>query len=61
MNEKQKYWNTLELPAILNRLAEQASFSAGKELALALEPAFELLEVRYRQEETAEARKLLSV
>jgi DNA mismatch repair protein MutS2 len=55
------YWETLELPKVLSRLAEYASFSAGKELALALAPSADLEEVRYWQEETAEARKLLDV
>jgi len=56
-----KYWQTLELPKILSRLAEHTSFSAGRELALALEPATTLEEVRCRQEETTQARRLLEV
>jgi DNA mismatch repair protein MutS2 len=56
-----KHWETLELPAILGRLAEYASFSAGRELALALTPSSDLEEVRYRQAETEEARRLLDV
>jgi len=54
-----KYLQTLELPKILSRLAEYTSFSAGRELALNLSPSTELEEVRRRQEETSEARKLL--
>ena len=56
-----EYWEILECPTVLNRLAQFASFSAGKELALALTPSSDIREVRYRQEETAEARKLLDV
>jgi DNA mismatch repair protein MutS2 len=54
------YWNKLELPAVLGRLAEYTSFSAGKALALSLAPAIELGQVRRRQRETSEARQLLS-
>lgn len=56
-----KYWEKLELPAILDRLSEHTSFSAGKELALALTPSSDLDEVRQRQQETWEARGLLDV
>jgi DNA mismatch repair protein MutS2 len=56
-----KHLNTLELPKILERLARHADFSASKELALALRPAFYLSEVQERQAETREARRLLSV
>jgi len=56
-----EYMNTLELPAILHRLAEHASFSAGKERARSLVPSNDLDEVRHRQQETTEARKLLDV
>ena len=55
----EKYWEILELPTILRRLSQYASFSAGKELALDLMPSTELDEVRYQQEQTEEARKLL--
>jgi DNA mismatch repair protein MutS2 len=54
------YWEKLELPAVLGRLAEYTSFSAGRELALALTPATDLGQVRRRQRETSEARQLLS-
>ena len=54
-------WEKLELPTVLGRLAEHASFSAGKALALALTPSVDLQEVRRRQQETDEARRLLSV
>ncbi len=56
-----KYLQTLELDKILQRLADHTSFSAGRELALALRPAVELEEVRRRQRETAEAKLLLSL
>ena len=53
--------HTLELPAILARLAEHASFSAGRERALALAPSPDVDEVVHRQQETSEARHLLDV
>ena len=54
------YWAKLELPAVLERLAEYTSFSGGKALALALTPATDQGQVRRRQRETSEARQLLS-
>ncbi|MFN2230948.1 MAG: endonuclease MutS2 [Anaerolineae bacterium] len=54
------YWTKLELPAILERLAEHTSFSAGRALALALTPSTDEGRVRRRQRETSEARQLLS-
>jgi DNA mismatch repair protein MutS2 len=54
------YWAKLELPAVLGRLAEYTSFSAGRELALSLTPATDQGQVRRRQRETSEARQLLS-
>lgn len=56
-----KYLQTLELNKILERVAEHASFSAGRELALALQPSTDSEQVRLWQRETAEARFLLSV
>ncbi len=47
-------WNT-----ILERLASYTSFSAGRELALQLQPSTDLQEVRRLLEETREARVLL--
>ena len=58
---ERQYWEKLELPAILQRLSEHASFSAGQALALALTPSTDLGEVSRRQRETSEARKLLSI
>jgi len=56
-----KYLETLEYPKVLERLARHTSFSAGRALALALEPAVEAAEVRERQQETSEARRLQDV
>ena len=56
-----RYQEKLELPAILAQLAEHASFSAGKALAMALEPSADPKEVHDRQSETSEARRLLEV
>jgi len=56
-----KYLHTLEYPKILERLAQHTSFAAGRELALALQPATDASEVRRRQEETSEARALQDV
>lgn len=50
----------LELPRVLDRLAGFAAFSAGRDLALQLEPATELAEAQRRQQITSEARRLLS-
>jgi len=52
---------TLEFDKILAKLARHTSFSAGRELALALEPSTEIREVVRRQRETAEARRLLQM
>jgi len=54
-----KYLQILELPKILKRLAKHTSFSAGRKLALALQPSSDLNEVTRRQGETNEARALL--
>jgi len=54
-----KYLQILELPKILERLAEHTSFSAGRKLALSLQPSPDLAEVSRRQGETSEARALL--
>ena len=56
-----KYLLTLEYDKILERLAQHTSFSAGRELALALLPSTEASEVRRRQQETSEARALLDL
>ncbi len=54
-----KYLQILELPKILGRLAEHTSFSAGRKLALSLQPSSDDDEVARRQGETSEARALL--
>ena len=54
-----KALETLDFPKILAQLAEHASFSAGRKLALALTPTDDLREAEQRQQETAEARRLL--
>jgi DNA mismatch repair protein MutS2 len=54
-----KYLQILELPKILERLAEHTSFSAGRELALSLQPSPDDDVVVRRQGETSEARALL--
>ncbi|MFQ6000982.1 MAG: endonuclease MutS2, partial [Anaerolineae bacterium] len=51
----------LEFSQILHHLAEHASFSLGKELALRLRPTTDQEEVRRRQQETTEARSLLEM
>jgi len=56
-----RHWQKLEYPQVLERLASYTDFSGGRELALALTPAFEIHEVRERQALTAEARALLEV
>jgi DNA mismatch repair protein MutS2 len=52
---------TLEFDKILARLAALTSFSAGRELALALRPSTDYAEVVRRQRLTAEARRLLEL
>ena len=56
-----KHLTTLEFPKILERLARYTTFSAGKALALALQPSPFLAEVQGWQIETSEACQLLSV
>ncbi len=57
MNEKSA--NILELPKILEKLAQYTSFSGGRELALNLTPTPDLSVARELQRETTEARALL--
>ena len=56
----EKSLRTLELPAILDRLAAHTSFSGGRELALQLLPSADAGEVLRRLQETSQARKLLA-
>ncbi|NLX10803.1 MAG: endonuclease MutS2 [Chloroflexi bacterium] len=58
MNDKSAH--TLELPKILDRLANYTSFSASAELARDLTPTPYLDEAQDRQRETTEARRLLA-
>ncbi len=54
-----KTLQVLEYPKVLDRLAAYCGFSASKSLAIALEPATSLLEIRQRQQEVTEARRLI--
>ena len=56
-----KTLQTLEFPKILARLAAHTSFSAGRELALALTPSTDPAEVLRRQQATSQARRLLDL
>ena len=55
----QQTLETLEFPKILAQLARHTSFSASRELALALLPSTDAFEVRRRQKRTGEARRLM--
>lgn len=55
-----KYLQTLEFPKIVDRLAQYASFSAGKDLIKQLEPSSYYTVAIELQAETAEARRLMS-
>ncbi len=57
----EKTLTTLEFDKVLARLARHTSFSAGRELALALRPSTSHTEVVRRQRLTAEAKGLLSM
>ena len=54
-----KSMQTLELPLVLERLAEHCDFSASSELAMQLQPTADLPEAQFRQHETAAARLFL--
>lgn len=56
-----KTLNVLEYPKVLERLAAHCDFSASKELARALEPTTSYDLALMWQQETTEARRLLSV
>jgi DNA mismatch repair protein MutS2 len=56
-----KTLNVLEYPKVLERLAAHCDFSASKELARALQPTTSYDLALMRQQETTEARHLLSV
>jgi DNA mismatch repair protein MutS2 len=57
----QDHSHSLELDAILARLAAHTSFSAAEELARGLTPSDDPVEIKTRQEETTEARALLEL
>jgi DNA mismatch repair protein MutS2 len=57
----EKSLTTLEYPKIIERLAGEAAFSASKELARALVPSADEVDVRRRQTLTSEARRLLDL
>ncbi|GCE27233.1 endonuclease MutS2 [Dictyobacter alpinus] len=57
----EKSIQTLEFPKILARVAHEASFSASKELVLALEPTANIDEARRRLAYTSEATRLLDL
>ena len=50
---------TLEYPAILAQLARHTAFALSRELALALTPSHDVVEIRRRLRLTREARRLL--
>ena len=55
-----KHLSVLEFHKVLDRLARQAAFSAGRELCLQLDVVSDLAEATRRQKETSEARALLA-
>ncbi|MEA3377133.1 MAG: endonuclease MutS2 [Chloroflexota bacterium] len=54
-----KHLSTLEYPKILHALSTYTSFSAGRDMALAVEPASDCEEIEQGLETTGEARTLL--
>lgn len=59
MTQYEKSCSTLELPAILEQLAQQAVSASAKELALALAPSTDTAEVKKRLAETSAARAMM--
>ena len=57
----ENHLNTLEFSKILAQLARHTSFSAGRQLALALRPSPVFVEVQHRLQETREARFFLAL
>ncbi|MCL5997037.1 MAG: endonuclease MutS2 [Chloroflexi bacterium] len=55
-----KHFNTLELPKILERLTSYCSFQVSADLARALEPSTDVVEVRRCLAETTQARAALA-
>ena len=59
MTQYEKSCSTLELPAILEQLAQQAVSASAKERALALAPSTDTAEVKKRLAETSAARAMM--
>src|SRR5215468_2799496 len=57
----EKSIHTLEYPKILAKVAQEAAFSASKELVLALQPTADLHEAERRQAFTSEASGLIDL
>jgi DNA mismatch repair protein MutS2 len=57
----EKSIHTLEYPKILAKVAHEASFSASKDLVLALEPTSDIAEARRRLAFTSEATRLIDL
>lgn len=55
MNECEKYYNSLELPLILNMLSEEATIDAAKEAALKMRPFEDIEDVERELKKTDEA------
>ncbi|MDR0838131.1 MAG: endonuclease MutS2 [Oscillospiraceae bacterium] len=56
----EKSLRTLELPAVLQKLADEAVSQTAKDAALALLPVADVYEARYRLEETTAARTMMN-
>ncbi len=56
-----KSFNTLELPAVLELLAAQATSQSAKERALLLLPSINIYEIQEWQRETSDARNLIGI
>ena len=61
MNFFEKSIETLELPAVLKMLSDQAVSASAKEQCLALKPSSEPAEVKVRIEETGSACRMMIV
>ena len=59
MTQYETSCSTLELPAILEQLAQQAVSASAKERALALAPSTDTAEVKKRLAETSAARAMM--
>ncbi len=61
MTLHEKSLKTLELPAVLDRLAAEAVSSEARQAALDLRPSDDIHEVRYRLAETTAARDMMTL